>query len=149
MSAWYAEGLHFECTQCGHCCTGAPGYVWLRPEEEQAIAKFLELTPKEFRKRYTRLVGKLISLVEKPGTGGDCVFLTAEGLCAIQPVKPRQCLVYPFWERILATRRAWKEAAKHCPGIGRGPLYPEDEVDALADRDTTRDLLWNLMRKRS
>ena len=26
---WYRDGLRFECTRCGHCCTGAPGYVWV------------------------------------------------------------------------------------------------------------------------
>ena len=26
---WYRDGLRFECTRCGACCTGAPGYVWV------------------------------------------------------------------------------------------------------------------------
>ena len=30
---WYAEGLRFKCTECGQCCTGAPGYVWVNEEE--------------------------------------------------------------------------------------------------------------------
>ena len=25
---WYADGLSFECTMCGNCCTGPPGAVW-------------------------------------------------------------------------------------------------------------------------
>ena len=33
--AWYAEeGLAFECTGCGDCCTGAPGYVWVIRDPE-------------------------------------------------------------------------------------------------------------------
>ena len=26
---WYADGLRFTCTQCGNCCTGQPGFVWI------------------------------------------------------------------------------------------------------------------------
>ena len=38
---WYSGGLAFECTRCGHCCTGDPGFVWVTEEELAAIAKFL------------------------------------------------------------------------------------------------------------
>ena len=30
---WYAAGLQFGCTECGNCCAGAPGYVWISTEE--------------------------------------------------------------------------------------------------------------------
>ena len=30
------RGLRFECTQCGDCCTGAPGYVWVNKAEISA-----------------------------------------------------------------------------------------------------------------
>ena len=30
---WYKDGLGFQCTQCGDCCTGAPGYVWINAAE--------------------------------------------------------------------------------------------------------------------
>ncbi|MFM1805538.1 MAG: hypothetical protein RL136_2417, partial [Planctomycetota bacterium] len=32
QAPWYAEGLRFECTQCGNCCSGGPGAVWFTPE---------------------------------------------------------------------------------------------------------------------
>ena len=35
---WYSEGLTFTCSQCGDCCTGAPGAVWVTDEELVAIA---------------------------------------------------------------------------------------------------------------
>ena len=40
MSAkpWFQAGLRFECSQCGDCCTGAPGYVWVNREEINALA---------------------------------------------------------------------------------------------------------------
>lgn len=33
---WYAPGLSFTCTQCGNCCTGEPGVVWVSDEEIHA-----------------------------------------------------------------------------------------------------------------
>ena len=35
---WYKDGLQFECSQCGDCCTGAPGYVWVNKQEIAALA---------------------------------------------------------------------------------------------------------------
>ena len=39
---WYADGLQFTCTQCGDCCTGDPGVVWVTDEELKAIADHLD-----------------------------------------------------------------------------------------------------------
>ena len=36
---WYADGLRFACTQCGNCCTGEPGFVWVNDAEIAAIAE--------------------------------------------------------------------------------------------------------------
>ena len=35
---WYAGGLRFQCTQCGDCCSGAEGYVWVNQAEIDALA---------------------------------------------------------------------------------------------------------------
>ena len=156
MSEWYADGLRFECTLCGNCCTGTPGYVWLSPRDEEAITRFLDLDPDRFRARYTRLAPKGVSLVEKPGSHGDCVFLTDDKRCAIQPVKPRQCLIYPFWPQLLASREKWIEGTLRCPGSSlntslpessSGPLFRPEEIDAIADRETPRELLCKLMKQ--
>ena len=40
-NTWYAAGLRFECVQCGHCCSGDPGYVWVNRETIGRIAAFL------------------------------------------------------------------------------------------------------------
>ncbi|WP_296458322.1 hypothetical protein [Rubinisphaera sp.] len=48
--SWYKDGLKFECTQCGNCCTGGPGAVWVSEEEIQAIAEYLE-KPVEAKQR--------------------------------------------------------------------------------------------------
>ena len=41
---WYGDGLKFTCTQCGNCCTGAPGVVWVNTEEIHQIAEFIGTT---------------------------------------------------------------------------------------------------------
>ena len=38
---WYDKGLRFSCSECGDCCTGAPGYVWVNKEEIAAIVGHL------------------------------------------------------------------------------------------------------------
>ena len=138
-------GLRFHCTQCGNCCTGLPGFVWVGPEDEQRIADHLGLRQDEFRRRYTRDVGGRLSLIENPG--GDCIFLTDERLCSIQPVKPRQCVAFPFWPRIVASRAAWEESAKTCPGMGHGDFYSRAEIERLTDPQTSRSELERIMNK--
>ena len=151
MSEWYAEdGLRFGCTRCGHCCTGSPGFVWISPAEVNTISRYLSLAPAKFTKRYARLVNGNLSLVEKPGTTGDCVFLTDDNRCAIQDVKPRQCLIFPFWPRLLVSREKWEQGTAQCPGSGAAdaPLFKPEELDAIANRETPRELICRLMAKK-
>ncbi len=144
MSGEPAE-LHFRCTRCGDCCTGPPGFVWVGPEDAQRIAAHLGLGQDEFRSRYTREVDGRLSLLENPS--GDCVFLTGERLCSIQPVKPRGCVTFPFWPRIVASRAAWEERARTCPGMGQGDSYSRAEIERLTDPQTPRSELERLMAK--
>ena len=54
---WYRQGLQFRCTQCGDCCTGAPGYVWVNKQEVEAMAQQLQLDVATFERKYVRQVG--------------------------------------------------------------------------------------------
>src|SRR5205823_13718223 len=86
---WYADGLKFTCTQCGNCCSGAPGYVWITADDRQKIAEFLHVPGGDLDERYMRRVGVRYSLTEKPG--GDCIFLretNGKRICGIYPVRP-------------------------------------------------------------
>ncbi len=145
MSVWYRDGLRFRCTQCSHCCTGPQGYVWLSPEDQRRIASHLGLEVEAFLKRYVRLVGRLLCLVDKPS--GDCVFLGEDKRCSIHAVKPRQCLTFPFWPRLTETPAAWEEVRETCPGVGNGPLHSAEEIGKALDRDTPREELWELLSK--
>lgn len=114
---WYKEGLSFECTQCGACCTGSPGYVWISDEEIEDMASFLQLTIEQFIKKYTRSIYGRRALLEHPKTY-DCVFLK-DNTCTLYTSRPKQCRTYPWWPEIVASKKAWLEEAKRCEGINR------------------------------
>lgn len=124
---WYKEGLSFKCTACGKCCTGAPGYVWVGPEEMEAMAEFLKLSLQEFTRKYIRRVGQRFSLVESKVTY-DCVFLK-EGKCSVYGARPTQCRTYPWWPDNLSSPQAWQETAQRCEGITPdAPVVPFEEI---------------------
>ncbi len=129
---WYEAGLSFACTQCGNCCGGPPGYVWVSKRDIQAIAEFLGRPDGKLDRTELRRVGLRYSLTEKPG--GDCVFLVRDGnkaRCAIHPVRPVQCRTWPFWDTNLRSPEDWNTAAKNCPGINRGPHYGFVDIEEL------------------
>jgi Fe-S-cluster containining protein len=128
---WYKDGLKFTCTQCGNCCTGDPGVVWINDDELREIAEFLGKTVGEVRLMQTRLVGNRISLTEY--ANGDCVYFDgATRRCKIYPVRPRQCRSWPFWRSNLASPEEWSETCKSCPGAGHGELVPLEEIERRA-----------------
>jgi uncharacterized protein len=141
-SAWYADGLRFACTQCGACCSGAPGYVWVDGDEIDAIAAQLGLTAEQVNLRYVRRVGRGRSLLEKPG--GDCIFLERRPAgstgCQIHAVRPTQCRTWPFWKSNLASAEAWRQAARGCPGIGRERTHALATILAALRDNGTRPL---------
>ena len=123
---WYKDGLRFQCTRCGKCCTGEPGYVWVNDAELRAIAEFRGEPVEEVTGLYTRLTSGGRTLREK--ANGDCVFYDRTAGCTIYPVRPRQCRTWPFWESNVATPRAWQHTCEICPGSGKGELIPAEEI---------------------
>jgi Fe-S-cluster containining protein len=154
---WYAAGLKFTCTQCGNCCTGGPGFVWISDVEIERLAEFLKMTPRDVRARYCRKIGSRWSLNERRTREGnyDCVFLTevpappsrkAKELekgesvplkrrgCSIYPVRPLQCRTWPFWHSNLEDEDAWCHAGRKCPGLNRGSRhFSREQIEALRD----------------
>jgi Fe-S-cluster containining protein len=123
---WYRGGLRFTCTQCGDCCTGAPGFVWVSDEEMTAIADHLDEPVAEARAVYSRLAARGRTLREK--ANGACVFYDRQRGCVVYPVRPAQCRTWPFWESNVATPGAWRKTCAVCPGSGRGELIPAEEI---------------------
>ena len=125
---WFEKGLRFHCTECGKCCTGAPGYVWVTHEEIQSIAAHLNMQPDAFIKKYIRKVGDRFSLIENR-KDFSCPFLK-EKRCTIYPVRPKQCKTFPWWLENIRSEQAWKDAASFCEGINHpdGKVYSSKEV---------------------
>jgi len=129
---WFHAGLKFSCTNCGRCCSGAPGYVWVEAEEIAALAAALSMDTQHFERRFVRRVGKRKSLIEREN--GDCVFLGNVGRrCLVYEARPRQCRTWPFWTVNVASLQAWEAVARNCPGCNHGRLFSAAEIVALLE----------------
>jgi len=126
---WYKKGLRFSCTECGKCCTGEPGYVWITYKEAEKMAEFLKMPLDEFIQMYTRQVDGDLSLKEYPRSY-DCIFLR-DGKCQVYGARPTQCRTFPFWPENVESKEAWEKAAHRCEGIkDDAPLIPLSEIQA-------------------
>ena len=48
-------------------------------------------------------------------------------------MRPTQCRTWPFWASNVKSPKAWKSAAKHCPGMqnglaGEGAFIPVERI---------------------
>jgi Fe-S-cluster containining protein len=123
---WYREGLRFECTRCGNCCTGAPGFVWVSDDELRELARFRNEPVETVRAVYTRVAHRGRTLREK--ADGDCIFYDRSQGCTVYSVRPRQCRTWPFWESTVRDPQAWEATCQSCPGAGKGELISEEEI---------------------
>jgi hypothetical protein len=136
---WYEEGLRFECTNCGRCCSGAPGYVLYTQDDARAIAQRLGVTVEDFVERFTRdlgfdVGGRRRSFKEiESAEGHDCVFLVrgarpGKAMCAIHDLRPLQCRTFPFWPEHVESPRAWQRLGRTCEGVDRGGAVPLTQI---------------------
>ncbi len=126
---WYENGLRFECSQCGDCCTGAPGWVWVNKKEIAAIAAEIGQDDiAQFEKDFVRDVGVRKSL--KEFDNGDCVFFDSQARnCKVYHARPRQCRSWPFWDSNIKSEKAWQATCRACPGSGTGKLYQLEDIE--------------------
>jgi Fe-S-cluster containining protein len=128
---WFKDGLPFQCTACGDCCTGAPGYVWVNKEEIAALAAMVGMPAASFEDQYVLSTGTRKSLKEFPN--GDCVFFDNKlRKCRVYTARPRQCRTWPFWNSNIRSPEAWAETCRVCPGSGTGRLYQLAEIEDQA-----------------
>ncbi|MCG8452462.1 MAG: YkgJ family cysteine cluster protein [Spirochaetales bacterium] len=133
---FWAEGVRFECTSCGHCCRHEPGYVFLSQNDLTRLAQGMGMKEKDFISKHCRRVdlgvAVRLSLLEK--SNNDCIFWD-EG-CTVYEHRPLQCRTYPFWPAIMDSQEAWDEESKECPGMNHGALRSKKEIhDALSARE--------------
>jgi Fe-S-cluster containining protein len=129
---WYKDGLKFECTGCGDCCTGAPGYVWVNAEEIAALAAEVGIDVPQFEKQYVRKIGARKSLKELK-KNYDCVFLDPDTRkCRVYAARPRQCRTWPFWDSNLKSPETWAHTCDVCPGSGTGKLHQLEVIENQA-----------------
>lgn len=130
---WYRDGLQFTCTQCGDCCTGAPGVVWVTDDELLEIAEHLGKPIGEIRLFHTRIVNGRVSLVEF--ANGDCTFFDSRTRkCTVYPARPVQCRTWPFWNSHLKSPAAWERVCNVCPGAGNGAFFSLEQIKERAGR---------------
>lgn len=130
---WYQDGLQFTCSQCGDCCTGDPGVVWVDDNDIEQIAEYLDKPVGEIRLFHTRPVRGRVSL--KEFQNGDCTFFDSVGRkCKVYPVRPEQCRTWPFWKSNIDSKQKWTEVCESCPGAGTGQFFSLEEVEARAAR---------------
>jgi Fe-S-cluster containining protein len=130
---WYQDGLQFTCSQCGDCCTGAPGVVWVDDNDVKEIADYLDKPIGEIRLFHTRPVRGRVSLTEHQN--GDCTFFDSKNRhCTVYPVRPGQCRTWPFWKSNLESQEKWNEVCESCPGSGTGEFFSLEEMEERAGR---------------
>ncbi len=130
QAPWFQKGLRFQCTGCGKCCTGSPGYVFLSPDDIERFSCHLQLPLETFIARYTRRVDDRLALIDAPHSDA-CIFLK-NNQCSAYEARPVQCRTFPWWAQILSSKTAWLEAARGCEGINHpdAPLVPFVQIES-------------------
>lgn len=127
---WYQDGVRFDCSKSGKCCTAHGQYdrVYLADDEAEAVAALLGLTLEQLERDHCRFEDgwRLVRFRD-----GGCGFLDGKR-CSVYEARPVQCRTWPFWRENLH-RATWKkDVAAFCPGVGQGRLYTREEIDAIA-----------------
>lgn len=123
-SYFFDKGIRFECQQCGACCTGEPGIIYIDNDEVKEVAKYLSVQVSEFIETHLDPFKSGYSIREH--ADGRCLFYN--GGCTIYAVRPNQCKSFPFWFENLRSQKKWLRVTKECPGIGRGSLYSKEQI---------------------
>ena len=132
MKPWYADGLKFNCTQCGDCCRthGDYAHVYLLKTDIDRLVKFHKVTRNEFLQKFTGK-DKDSGMRTLNWDEEKCVFLGEKG-CTVYEARPEQCRTWPFWPENL-TPDVWnKEIVPFCPGAGEGRLYRIGEIKKIS-----------------
>ncbi len=123
-SYFFDQGLRFACQQCGGCCVGEPGTIYVSQAEIEVISATLDLPIEVFTARYLYPFRDSFSI--KEDDRGRCLFF--DDGCTIYDMRPIQCRTYPFWFSNLRSQERWRAVEGQCPGIGRGRRFAKSEI---------------------
>ncbi|MGD2169746.1 MAG: YkgJ family cysteine cluster protein [Chlamydiota bacterium] len=115
LKPWYEKGLKFKCTECGKCCTGKDGYVFLSTDDIKNLSQHFKISVQEFLEKFTRVEYGKIALKDL-NRKGDCIFLNKKK-CMVYNNRPLQCRTFPWWPRILDSKEEWESTQEYCEGI--------------------------------
>lgn len=130
---WYKNGLRFQCQNCGDCCRGPGGYVWVTEEEAHELAKSLNMKFNQFAQHLLRHTPTGLALVDSKN--GDCPLLLPDGGCKVYASRPVQCRTWPWWDENLTSENRWNDAATRCPGMNRGTVHSQIVIDCEKAKD--------------
>lgn len=139
---FYASGLKFSCKRCSSCCRYDAGFVFLSENDLEKLINELKMDRNSFLKTYCRWVidrnGKeVLSLKEK--SNKDCILWDSG--CQVYQARPVQCVVFPFWENILSSKKAWEIAASGCPGMNSGELHTQKTIEQLINLKKSQPII--------
>jgi Fe-S-cluster containining protein len=124
---FFDAGICFQCRQCGQCCVGEPGTIYVTQDEIESLAGHFQLTIAEFTKRFLYPFKDSFSIGEDEA--GRCLFF--DNGCTVYPLRPGQCRSFPFWFSNLRSEDRWRRVEKACPGIGHGRRYSREQILAI------------------
>lgn len=87
------QEIIYQCQRCGNCCKW-PGFVRLTEHDMDRMARYLDMTGRNFIDTYTDLHDSRNFLVLKNKPNHECIFYNGEG-CDVHPAKPYQCQAFP------------------------------------------------------
>jgi Fe-S-cluster containining protein len=107
--------------------------VYLSENDLSLLAQEFGMNYTEFIKTWCRWIpfsrGRdRLSLKEK--SNFDCVFWKDDNSgCSVYRARPLQCRAFPFWDSVVCSGEAWKNAGKSCPGINTGETHSRVEIE--------------------
>jgi Fe-S-cluster containining protein len=153
------DGFKFICIECGRCCKGVgDGYVFVFDREIKKICRFLKITQKEFKEKYSEEIEAEFrkfthhykptkkktyiktSVLKQDKDDGSCIFLSSD-LCRIYDVRPMQCRTWPCWHVIMTNKRQFENAVKKCPGINadEGQIVTKDKIIKILKQEIRKE----------
>jgi Fe-S-cluster containining protein len=133
----YRDGLRFECTGCGACCTsrGENQWVYVTLPERRRLAELLGISTALFTARFCK---KTDGFVHFSNPHGDCQFLRGKQ-CTVYSARPDQCRSFPWWPENMK-REVWERKVRPgCEGIGRGRVHTLAEIQAVLQQEQERN----------